>query len=330
MTIVIAGGTGTLGTQVVHRLNDRGLKVRVLTRDVDHAKHLVGANVEIVTGDLRDPGAVSRAVSGAVTVINAVQAGFGATGGSSPKSVDGQGSRNLLAAAKANGVHHMVLMSIYDVAPGHPLELWRMKYRAEQELQASGLAWTILRSTAFMEWAVSFVCQPLIGNGKAVVYGQGKNPINFVSAHDVAQFVELAVVDPALRGQLVTIAGPENLSFNQLAETFQTVTGTAGVVTHVPLPLMRVMAKVLVPLKPALGREIQAGVFLDTADRTADGSAVRARYPSIPVTTLPEMIRRDYAAAQKRGSRAGAAELDHREESISPGSHFLDFIGKPK
>ena len=53
------------------------------------------------------------------------------------------------------------------------------------------------------------------------------------------------MVDPALRGQLVTIAGPENLSLNQVAETFQAVTETAGVVNHVPLPLMRVMAKVL-------------------------------------------------------------------------------------
>lgn len=317
MTILIAGGTGTLGTLVVHRLSDHGMKVRVLTRDAERARHLVGANVEIVTGDLRDARAVDRAVAGAETVINAVQAGFGATNGSSPKSVDGQGSSNLLAAAKANGVQHMVLMSIYDVAPGHPLELWRMKYRGEQELQASGLAWTILRSTAFMEWAVSFVCQPLIKTGKALVFGRGNNPINFVSTHDIAQFVELAVVDQALRGQLVAIAGPENLSFDQLAETFQTVTGTAGVVRHVPLPLMRVMAKVLLPLKPALGREIQAGVFLDTADRTADGSAVRARYPSIPQTTLQQMIRRDYAAAKESGATAGLLNHGNSKSGVS-------------
>jgi hypothetical protein len=63
---------------------------------------------------------------------------------------------------------------------------------------------------------------------------------------------------------------------------------------------MRLMAKLLLPLKPSIAREIQAGIFLDTADRTADGTAVRARYPSIPVTTLQQMIRRDYAAARKQ------------------------------
>jgi hypothetical protein len=66
------------------------------------------------------------------------------------------------------------------------------------------------------------------------------------------------------------------------------------------------MAKVLAPLKPALAREIQAGILLDTSNRTADGTAVRARYPSIPVTTLQEMIRRDYAVAKDRLSVAQA------------------------
>jgi uncharacterized protein YbjT (DUF2867 family) len=309
MTILIAGGTGTLGTQIVRRLTGRGLKVRVLTREVERARHLVGVNVEIVAGDLRDARSVGRAVAGTHTVINSVQAGFGATLGSSPKTVDGQGSSNLLAAAKANGVQHVVMVSIYDVRPDHPLELWRMKYRGETELQASGLAWTIIRSTAFMEWAVGFVCRPMVEDGKATVYGRGNNPINFVSAHDIARFVELSVVDPAMRGQLVTVAGPENLTLNQVTQTFKTVTGTAGQVSHVPLPLMRLMAKLLAALKPALAREIQAGVFLDTADRTTDGTALRARYPSIPITTMRQMIRRDYPAPNETDPILGSVEI---------------------
>jgi uncharacterized protein YbjT (DUF2867 family) len=102
-----------------------------------------------------------------------------------------------------------------------------------------------------------------------------------------------------MRGQALTIAGPENLSFNQLAEAFQSATGTAGVITHVPLPLMRLMAKLLLPLKPSIAREIQAGIFLDTADRTADGTAVRARYPSIPVTTLQQTARCGLAGCRR-------------------------------
>jgi uncharacterized protein YbjT (DUF2867 family) len=62
--ILVAGGTGTLGTQVARRLSDQGLSVRVLTRDPSRTAHLPDT-VQVLTGDLRDPAAVAEAVRGA-------------------------------------------------------------------------------------------------------------------------------------------------------------------------------------------------------------------------------------------------------------------------
>jgi uncharacterized protein YbjT (DUF2867 family) len=62
--ILIAGGTGTLGTEVVRLLTSRGLEVRILTRDPDRAEHERGDLVEIVSGDVRDARTVERAVAG--------------------------------------------------------------------------------------------------------------------------------------------------------------------------------------------------------------------------------------------------------------------------
>ena len=206
MTVLIVGGTGTLGTLLVGRLTAVGRRVRVMTRDPKRAQHLAGENVEIVVGDLRDPGAIAHAVTGVQVVVNAAQGGFRTSGGSTPASVDGEGGSELLAAARAGGVEHFVLLSIYDVRPDHPLELWRIKYRAEGELKASGLSWTIVRSTAFMEWGAAMVGAPLLKTGKTLVYGRGNNPINFVSADDVARLVELVIADSSMRGRTVTIA----------------------------------------------------------------------------------------------------------------------------
>ena len=69
--ILIAGGTGTLGTEVVRLLTARGLEVRILTRDPARAEHERGDLVEIISGDVRDARAVERAVDGAQTVISA-------------------------------------------------------------------------------------------------------------------------------------------------------------------------------------------------------------------------------------------------------------------
>jgi uncharacterized protein YbjT (DUF2867 family) len=294
MTILIAGGTGTLGTEVVRLLTARDLPVRILTRDPKRAKHLAGEQVEIVAGDVRDRDAVTRAAAGARTVISAVH-GFAGTGDENPRTVDAEGNRNLIHAAQGNGVEHFILISVQGAAPDHPMELFRRKYEAEQALRTSGLAWTILRPTAYMETWAKIVGEPLVKTGKATIFGRGNNPINFVSVRDVARFVELAVVDPALRGEVIEIGGPENLTMRRVVETFERATGKAGKVSAVPLPMMRTMAVLLRPVKPGVARQIQAGVVMDTRDMTFDASEAGHRYPAIPQTRLEEMVRRDYA-----------------------------------
>lgn len=289
--ILIAGGTGRLGRFLVPMLTARGLPVRVLTRNPSAARHLAG-QVEVVTGDLRDADAVQAATTGVVTVVSAVQAGFGATGGSNPKTVDGLGNQNLIQAAKAEGVQHFVLVSIIDASPDHPLPLWRMKYAAEQVLRTSGLTWTVIRGAAFMEWCVEFVGTPLWTTGRTRIFGRGDNPINFVSARDVAGFVELAVTGQAFRDALVTVGGPENITFNQVVDRIRTQTGATGPAKHVPPPVMRAMSAVMAVGNPGMAREINAGIYLDTADRTADGSDLRAAFPSVATTTFDEVIHR--------------------------------------
>src|SRR5664279_778834 len=230
--ILVAGGTGRLGTQIVHLLTARGLSVRVLTRDLAHAAHLQGPLVEVVQGDVRDQHTVEQAVAGAGTVISAVH-GFGGTNGSNPRTVDQQGNSHLIKAAQTNDVEHFILMSIQGAAADHPMELFRMKYRAEQELRSSSLHWTIIRPTAYIETWATLVGEPLLKKGKTTIFGRGDNPINFVSVYDIARFVELAVTDPEMRGVNVEVGGPENLSMRQVVQTFDMVLGKHGTVNSV-------------------------------------------------------------------------------------------------
>jgi uncharacterized protein YbjT (DUF2867 family) len=134
--IVVAGGTGTLGTRLVPRLAERGLAVRVLTRDPARAQHLAGHGVQVVHGDVRDPASLARALHGAGTVISAVH-GFAGPGGVSPASVDRAGNARLIHAAARTGAA-FVLVSVVGAAPSHPIGLFRAKYAAEQALRASG------------------------------------------------------------------------------------------------------------------------------------------------------------------------------------------------
>ena len=290
--ILVAGGTGTLGTKVVGLLRERGTDVRILTRDRSRADHLTG--VEIMEGDVGDAAAVKRAVKGAQSVVSAIQGFFGTKNGS-PASIDRDGNRNLIQAARAAGVEQFVLVSVRDAAPDHPMDLMRMKYAAEQELKGSGLAWTIIRPAAYIETWCEVLGRPLLQKGKTQVFGRGRNPINWVSALDVARLVELSLVDPAMRGQTIEAGGPDNLTMSEFVDVFRSGTTKSGVVGHIPLAAMRVMAVAMKPLNPSMARQIQAGVIMDTRPQTFDASELRRRYPSIPATRVAEVVRRDFA-----------------------------------
>ncbi len=84
--ILVAGGTGRLGTLVLNRLVDQGLAVRVLTRNPATAARPVSDQIEWTTGDVGDRDALGRAFKGVDTVVSAIH-GFTGTGSNSPATV---------------------------------------------------------------------------------------------------------------------------------------------------------------------------------------------------------------------------------------------------
>lgn len=292
--IAVAGGTGTLGTRLVPLLTGQGHAVRVLTRDPARARHLTTLDVDVVHGDVRDPASVARALHGADTVISAVH-GFAGPGGVSPATVDRAGNANLVGATVRTGAA-LVLVSVVGASPDHPIGLFRAKHAAEATLRASGIPWTIVRATAFMETWGTIMGGSLQTSGTTMVFGRGDNPINFVSATDVAALVGLAATDPGLRGQIVEIGGPDNLTFNQVAAIVRDTAGHRGTVRHIPRPALRAMAYLTTAIKPALARQARAALAMDTLDMTFDAAVARRAFPGLPNTDMPSALKELLAA----------------------------------
>jgi uncharacterized protein YbjT (DUF2867 family) len=272
--ILLAGGTGHLGTVLVARLAASGVGVRILSRDPSRARKSVGEGVEVVSGDARVPASLTAALAGVDTVISAMT-GFG-PGGGGPRRVDSEGNANLIEAAEGAGVKHFILVSIHRAGPEHPMELYRAKSAAEQRLRESSLEWTIIRPTVFKELWAGIVGDPLLKSGTAIVFGRGENPINFVSISDVARSVENAVIDQELRGRTLEVGGPENLTLNRLVEIVAESNGLQAKARHIPLAALRIGATALRPFKPDIAGLLQAAVLMDTADMSFDSVEVTA------------------------------------------------------
>ena len=182
--ILIAGGSGALGTLLARRLRARGLAVRVLSRVPERAAHLLGSGVAVVKGDLRDTDSLGRAMLDVETVVAAAH-GFGSDDTVSPDSVDRRGNMNLVDAAVHVGAD-VVLMSAVGVASNSRMDLFRAKHDAEVYLKANAQRWSIVRATTFVETWAGIMGPPLLSQGRTLVFGCGNNPINLVSIIDVA------------------------------------------------------------------------------------------------------------------------------------------------
>jgi uncharacterized protein YbjT (DUF2867 family) len=299
--IAIAGGSGRLGRVLASRLRERGLPVRILTRNPDHVPASIRDRAEVATADVRQPASLGPALSGAATVVSAIT-GFGGPGAAGAAAVDGDGNLALIEAAEAAGVERFVLLSVRDAAPDSPVILFRAKHAAEQRLRSSQLAWTIVRPTAYAELWVDMIGRPLVETGRTRIFGRGRNPVNFVAVDDVARTVEAALIDPAQQGVVLDAVGPENLSLNDLVATVERVTGRSGRVDHASPMVMRLLAIVLARPRPVLADQIRAGLLMDTRDMRVDPAAAGRPIPGVPSTTLEQVV------ARELGPRALAVE----------------------
>ena len=284
--ILVAGGTGRLGSRVVRRLVAQGEPVRVLSRghvDVDLPRE-----VELVHGDVRRPADLDSALAGARLVLSAVQGMVGKD--VSPASVDRDGNLELVRAAGRAGAE-VVLMSVTGASAGHPLEMARMKYAAERALVTGGVPFTVVRAAAFAELWVGIV-EKTAGRGRRpLVFGSADRPIWWVSVEDVAEATARAVLDPSYRGRTVEVVGPEGVTLTGLASAVMRARGWPGGPRRVPRVALRVGAATVGRLKPQVGTMLRASLAMDESPPD-DPEVTRRDFPGLRPALLEEVLAR--------------------------------------
>ena len=216
-TILVTGGTGTLGRHVVPLLQDGGSKVRVLSR---HG-HESGDGIEYVTGDLLKGEGIEPAVDGAEIILHLA-------GG--PKG-DDEATRNLVRAASRAGVQHLVYISVIG-ADRVPLGYFRNKLGAERAVADSGLPWTTLRAAQFHEFVLNVVQNlaklPVI----PVPGGLRFQPVD--SREVAARLVELTLDKPA--GLVPDLTGPKVYGLAELSRGYLRARGKHRLMMPVRIP----------------------------------------------------------------------------------------------
>ena len=233
---LVVGATGFLGSEICRRLAQQEKPVRALVRSSsDPAKiaALQSLGIELVTGDLKDPQSLAAACQGVTAVISTASVTISRQPGDSLQSVDLEGQLSLINAAKAANVSQFIYVS-YSGNIDVDCPLKTAKRTVEQSLQESGLTYTILRPSSFMEVWLS----PIVGfdsaNANVTVYGTGERKISWISLADVAQFAVESLTNPAARNAVLELGGPDALSPLGVIKIFEAASGRTFAVQHVP------------------------------------------------------------------------------------------------
>jgi nucleoside-diphosphate-sugar epimerase len=290
--ILVAGGSGFIGTAVVQRLVSGGAEVAVMTAHLKRTQaRIESMGARAVSGDVMDPASLESAVEGAEAVVQVLS--FPTYPVEKPRKrytfeeFDHLGTERLVTAAARGGVRKYVYSSGTGVAPDAPKVWYRAKWFGEEAIRATRVPHAIIRPSwvygpedkalnkfvAFHRWL------PLVP-----VVGDGSQRLQPVFVEDVAEAMAQAA-DPAGPAGTFEIGGPDVMTMNEVLRTMMEVRGKVKPLIHFPpfLPKLAGLFLQVLP-KPPLSPD---AIDLATADAVADTEAL-VRHFDLRLTPLRE------------------------------------------
>jgi NADH dehydrogenase len=245
--ILVVGATGSLGGRITRGLLEQGKEVRVLVRHnspseelakqgrANTAQSLIDAGAQPAWGDLKDRASLEAAVAGVDTVITTAtttQRG----GEDTLEAVDLKGTLDLIEAASEAGVKRYLYTSVQGATPDHPLRLFQIKAACERALMESGMTYTIVQPSIFMEiWIGMMVGIPLMIQETITLVGQGDHAHNFISEQDVADYMIAMVGHPQAYDRAVMLGGPASYTWTEIVQRVGERMGAELPLQYVPI-----------------------------------------------------------------------------------------------
>jgi NADH dehydrogenase len=300
MKVLITGGTGFIGREIVNQLLAAGHSPRLLVRDpaAPRARALSAkGDVELIAGDVLDAEALRSTGKDCDAVIHLVGI-ISEAGSQTFERVHTEATRNMVAAAQTAGLKRFIHMSALGTRANAASRYHRTKWAAEECVRASGLEWTIFRPSIVYGPGDGFVnlfarmsrwspVLPLIGGGQT--------RFQPIPVADVARAFVGALTEPASRNQTLDLCGSETLRLTEIVQAVLKVSGRRRLCLPLPFGVATLQAGLaefifgrLLRQPPPLNRD---QVMMLREDNVGNGAEARRLF-GLSAATFREGVQR--------------------------------------
>jgi uncharacterized protein YbjT (DUF2867 family) len=240
MSLLIIGGTGTLGRQIVLQALTKGYPVRCMVRNFRKANFLKEWGVELVYGDLTKPETLPPCFKGITAVIDASTSRPNEL--ESLKKVDWDGKLCLIEAARAANIQRFIFFSAQNVEQFENIPLMKLKYGIEKKLEQSQVPYTIFRLTGFYQGLIEQYAIPILENLPIWVTNENTY-IAYMDTQDIAKFSIRALQIPQTINQTFFLSGLKGWVSSEIITLCEQLAGQTARVQRVPLILLKLISK---------------------------------------------------------------------------------------
>jgi uncharacterized protein YbjT (DUF2867 family) len=240
MSLLVIGGTGTLGRQIVLQALTKGYQVRCVVRNFRKASFLKEWGAELVYGDLSRPETIPPCFKGITAVIDASTSRANEL--DSLKKVDWEGKLCLIEAAKIANIQRFIFFSAQNVEQFQTIPLMKVKNGIEIKLKKSEIPYTIFRLTGFYQGLIEQYAIPILENLPIWVTNENTY-ISYMDTQDIAKFCLRSLQIPQTRNQTFLLSNSKGWVSSEIINLCEQLAGQEAKVQRVPLSILKLVSR---------------------------------------------------------------------------------------
>ena len=232
MSILVVGGTGTLGRQIVKQALDEGYEVKCLVRDFRRSAFLKDWGAELIYGDLSIPSTLPLALKGVKVLIDSATIRSVST--YTAETIDWRGKKALLEAAKLIGIKKYIYFSVLNASKTPSIPLMDLKLKMEKELENSGLNYTVFQCSGFFQGLISQYALPVLENETIWLPGDSA-PVAYLDTQDAAKAVIQTLNNPSYDSKKVSLIGEKFWTPKEIIQLCERLSGKTANISYIPV-----------------------------------------------------------------------------------------------